>query len=373
MLVQSDVEVRFADDFSQKINARIRECGRGEDVSKVFESSLSEALTGEKDIPLISGKIMIVGLNGAGKTTTVAKLARMLSSEGLSVGIVAADLRRPGAIEQVKILADKAQVPVFTSPNPDIFQLLEESKEWIKDYQTVFFDTGGRQETETMLMKELSQMAMTIDPDVVLYICDGAGGQQVARSGRLFDQSIGIDGIVVTKLDGDAVGGAVLSLIGETGAPVVYCGVGEKIGDIEVFDPLKISKRIMGTGGLGELISKIENGDEWEIGADYEKNLDINEFLKTVKAVRKLGSIATLAKATGWVTECEGRHCDENLLFSKIEAIINSMTSEERSNPDLLSCQWRIQRIAGGAGVEIDDVLEFLGRFGSMRDVLQGA
>lgn len=365
--------MRFAEEFSQKINSRVRKCGLGEEVLKVFESSLSEAMTGEKPVPLISGKIMIVGLNGAGKTTTVVKLANMLSRDGLRVGIVAADLRRPGAVEQVRILADKSKVPVFTSATQSTLQLLEESKNWIGDYQTVFFDTGGRQETEGQLMEELSQMAMVIDPDVVLYVCDGAGGQQVAKSGRLFEQSIGIDGIVVTKLDGDAVGGAVLSLVHETGAPVVYCGVGEKVCDIEVFDPVKISKRIMGTGGLGELILKIEQDDDWNVGVDYRKNLDINEFLKAVRAIRSLGPIVPLAKATGWVVEDKNDHRDENLLFSKIEAIVNSMTREERSNPDLLFCQWRIQRIAGGAGVEADDVLEFLGRFGSMRDILQGA
>lgn len=371
LLIQADVSVEFAKSFSEEINEQISRATGREEISGIFSRSLAEALRGKKPQPILAGRILIVGLNGAGKTTTVAKMAKLLANDQGGVGLVAADLRRPGAVDQIKTLACQAKAPVFFKTGIPLPQLLEEGRRWGNDYHTVLFDTAGRQETEEELMKELFQTVATVEPDVILYICDGGGGQQLAKTGKIFAETIGVDGIVLTKLDGDSVGGAVLSLIHETGAPVVFSGVGEKIDDLEVFDPDKMSRRILGLGGLDELVKQIESDKHWD-SLDIPENghINLDDFLKTTRMIRKLGSLTKIARSTGCEFLGGGDGGDEDFHFSRIETIVNSMTLDERRNPELLLSSGRVERISQGAGVPIESVLEFLGRFRTMQDLL---
>lgn len=371
LLIQADVSVEFAKSFSEEIYQQISRATGREEISGIFSRSLAGALQGRKPQPVLAGRILIVGLNGAGKTTTVAKMAKLLTNDQGGVGLVAADLRRPGAVDQIKTLASQAKVPVFFKTGTPLLQLLEEGRKWGNDYHTVFFDTAGRQETEEELMKELFQTVATVGPDVILYICDGGGGQQLAKAGKIFAETIGVDGIVLTKLDGDSVGGAVLSLIHETGAPVVFSGVGERIDDLEVFDPDKMSRRILGLGGLDEIVKQIESDKHWDsLEIPENGHINLDDFLKTTRMIRKLGSLTKIAKSTGCEFFCGEDGVNEDFHFSRIEAIVNSMTLDERRNPELLLSEGRTERISQGAGVPLGSVLEFLGRFRTMQDLL---
>lgn len=372
ILVQADVSVNFAERFSEEVGQRMYQVANQAGISEIFEEGLKDALTGKKEQPVLAGRILVTGLNGAGKTTTTAKIAKFLSKMGEGVGVVAADTRRPGAVEQLKTLAEQAKVPFFFKREAPVLSLLKEGRKWGNNYHTVLFDTAGRQETEGDLMRELCQIAEVVEPDVVLYVCDGNGGQQLAKSGKIFADAIGIDGIILTKLDGDGVGGVVLGLVDSTGAPVVFSGVGEKIDDLEVFQPAKMSKRILGMGGLDDLIIKIQDDDHWDFCPSGGENINLDDFIKTTRMIRKLGPLTKVARATGWGAESLDESV-EQFHFSKIDAIFNSMTREERRNPELLECHQRIERISTGAGVGDETVLEFLGRFRSMRELLSGS
>lgn len=374
LLIQSDVPVSLAKELSEKIGQRIAQKERGADVSLIFAEELAGALKGSKPSPLLAGRVLVVGLNGAGKTTTTAKIAKLLSSQtGGGVAMVGADLRRPGAVEQLRVLGGQSKVPVFSKPEAPLRQLLVEARLWSRQYHTVLFDTAGRQETEGDLMQELEETVDRVAPDSVLYVFDGSGGQQLSKTGRIFSEALGIDGLVVTKLDGDAVGGATLGLVRETGAPIVYSGVGEKIEDIEVFDADKMSKRILGLGGLNELAEKIGKIEDADVPTLSNGDINLNDFIKTTRMIRKLGPMGKIARSAGLGGGGGGDDFFDDLHFARMEAMVNSMTDEERKFPELLSCFSRVERVAAGAGVDESSVLEFLGRFNSMRGILQGS
>jgi signal recognition particle subunit SRP54 len=372
LLIQSDVSVGFAKNFVERIKIDLLSADKNVDIGEIFARRLQTALTAKKEIPILSGRILIVGLNGAGKTTTVGKMAKRCSQDGGGgVGIVAADLTRPGAVEQVKILGETAGADVYAEPNTALRDLLKGGKEWSHSYHTVFFDIAGRQDTETRLMSEIAEIAQIIRPNLILYVCDGSGGQQLAKASAEFAGAVKIDGIVLTKIDGDCVGGGVLGLIHETSAPVLYLGTGEKIEDLEVFCPVKMSRRILGKGGFEELLSKIEGEKNELFGWDLKKTMDLNDFLESAKFMKRLGSVHQVARWAGFEQGEEFQSSFEDIRFSQIEALVNSMTPEERKSPELFSNTDRIQRVSQGAGIDSSTTLEFLGRFWRMREILR--
>lgn len=373
-LLEADVSVGVARRVAKNIVGKAVAGGKGdvrEFVGRIFLEELESTLEpcGAKR-PLLNGKIMVVGLNGAGKTTTSGKLARWVAREnpGTSVGLAACDLRRPGAVRQLEILAGKAGVEFFDPGDRTLEAAIDESKLWGDSLDTAIYDMAGRQDTEDGLIEELSNAKKALAPDAVLLVCDAAAGQQAGGTAETFSKAVGVDGVVVTKLDGDALGGAVLTIVESTGAPVLFCGTGEKLDDLSPFCPKRMAKRIMGHGDLAELVRTIENSEEEGAADGNLGEMGFDEFLSNLKMIRSLGPLDRIAALVPG-----GGHSafplDERR-FSHIEALVFSMTPEERKKPDLLTCSERQERVANGAGLDVGEVKEMLGRFNRMRELL---
>jgi signal recognition particle subunit SRP54 len=366
-LVGADVSVEDAKKFADRI---VQGLGRGssEVPEDVFCQALEESLGGNFDRPKIGRRVMVVGLNGAGKTTTSCKLAKRLRDKGIKACVAPCDLSRPGAVEQVFSICDKADIPVIPPDGATALEVITKARLVASDYDAVIFDIAGRQEAETGLISELRELWATTRPDTVLYVADGAGGQQMAMAGKIFSEAVPIDGIVLTKLDGDAFGGGSISLVQGTGAPVIFTGNGEKLENLEEFNPRRMAKRIMGQADLGALVESLEAAG-WE-DETIATSLSLEDFLWQMRAIRKVGSVERLAEMAGWKTE--GRAAQENETFSRMEAIVLSMSGEERARPEILHQSGRIERVSRGAGVQDADVKEFLGRFFHMKKLVEG-
>jgi signal recognition particle subunit SRP54 len=367
-LVGADVSVEVAKDFSAEVVKSLDLCLE-EPAEEVFCRILQVALGDGMNIPSIGKLVFVVGLNGAGKTTTACKLAKSLSDSGLSVSVAPCDLSRPGAVEQVFSTCDRIGVPVIRPEGSCASDVLKNALACAGSYDCVIFDLAGRQEAEEELVKELHQLWKIANPDTILYVADGAGGQQMAEAGRVFAETVPIDGIVLTKLDGDAVGGGAVSLVHTIGAPIILVGTGEKMEDLEPFSPSRMAKRIMGQPDLVALMDSLDEADWQEEG--NPDNMNLEDFLRQMRAIRKVGSISRLAEMAGWG---HSRHnCRQEEPFRKMEAIVFSMNREERSNPEILYQAGRMERVSYGAGVGEEDVKEFLGRFFYMKKLLAGS
>jgi len=340
-----------------------------------------EALMGPADTELeLSAKvskIMMIGLQGAGKTTTTAKLARRLIEEGKRPLLVAADIYRPAAVDQLKVLGERLEVPVFhladTAPPVICERALEYADEHERD--VILFDTAGRLAIDEELMNELKSIKDKTSPQNTLLVVDAMIGQDAVNTAKTFDEEIGIDGFILTKLDGDARGGAALSIKSVTGKPIKFLGMGEGLEELEEFRPDGLASRIMGFGDVVGLMKDFEKVvDEEQAEQDAKKMLsgqfDMWDFLNQIKMIKQMGSLSDLLEKMPFFGGGlpEGVNLDEKQL-GRVEAMINSMTKSERSNPDLITKeQGRADRIARGCGgVKTDEVLELVGRFQMMR------
>jgi signal recognition particle subunit SRP54 len=385
-LLEADVDFQVAKKFIARIREKalgeevLRSVTPGQQIVKIFHDELTTLLGGDA-APLNLEKparILIVGLNGAGKTTSAAKLANYLKKQGRAPLLIACDLQRPAAIEQLATLGRQVSVPVYT-PQPNeknVRAAAAASIAWAAEQNgnVQIFDTAGRQEIDTALIEEIKQLKEFLQPQEVLLVADAATGQQAVSVATHFNDALQITGIVLTKLDGDARGGAALSMREVTQRPIKFAGVGEKLDQFELFVPDRLAGRILGMGDIVGLVEKAAEAIDEEEAARLEKKLrtasfDFNDFLAQFKMMRKLGPLENILGMLPGMSNVPGLSVDEKRL-KRTEAIVLSMTNQERSRPDILNARRR-QRIARGSGSTVTQVNDLLQRFNQMRKMMK--
>jgi signal recognition particle subunit SRP54 len=394
-LLEADVDFQVAKKFVAQVKDKalgeevLRSITPGQQIVKIFHDELT-ALLGGDAAPLNLEKparILMVGLNGAGKTTSAAKLARLLKKQGHSPRLVAIDLQRPAAIEQLATLGRQIDVPVFT-PAPDEKDVLRAAGLAIDAGRSShdidaaagarlsvdIFDTAGRQEIDQPLVEELKRLRDFLRPQEILLVADAATGQQAVSVATHFNDALQITGIVLSKLDGDARGGAALSMREVTQRPIKFAGLGEKLDQFEIFVPDRLAGRILGMGDIVGLVEKAAEAVDEEEAARLERKLrtakfDFNDFLAQFKMMRKLGPLENIVGMLPGMSNVPGLSVDEKQL-RRVEAIVLSMTAQERSRPDILNARRR-QRIARGSGRTVTEVNDLLQRFNQMRKLMK--
>src|SRR5947207_3514931 len=375
-LLEADVDFQVAKSFVARVKEKalgeevLRSITPGQQIVKIFHEELT-ALLGGDAAPLNLKKparILLVGLNGAGKTTSAAKLARLLKKQGHSPRLVAMDLQRPAAIEQLATLGKQVDVPVF-APAPNEKDILRAAAAAVagrgniegstgpaaasdRGYNIDIFDTAGRQEIDQPLIEELKRLRDFLQPQEILLVADAATGQQAVSVATHFNDALQITGIVLTKLDGDARGGAALSMREVTQRPIKFAGVGESLDQFETFVPDRLAGRILGMGDVVGLVEKaaetIEIEDAERLARKQRSaSFDFNDFLAQFKMLRKMGPLENVLGMLPGMSNVQGLSIDEKQL-KRTEAIVLSMTSEERTRPQILNARRR-QRIARGS------------------------
>ena len=389
-LLEADVEFAVAKKFIAGVKEKalgdevLKSVTPGQQIVKIFHDELITVLGGDPSPINLNppARVMMVGLNGAGKTTTSGKLAKLLVKQGRRPVLYALDLYRPAAIEQLRTIGAQVGVPVFC-PEPgetDVLAAAKRALAWGKEQDATvhIFDTAGRQEIDEPLVEELKKLHALIEPGETLLVADSATGQQAVSVAEHFDGAVGITGLVLTKLDGDARGGAALSMRQVTGKPIKFGGIGEKLEDFEVFDPERMANRIL---GMGDVVGLVEKAAEAAGAMDEEGMLkmaerlkknqfDLQDFLDQLKMIQKLGPLEGLL---GMIPGMSKKMKDMPLDTSKLkytEAIILSMTPRERSRPELIKGSRR-QRIARGSGCSVMQVNQLLKQFAQMRKMMK--
>ncbi|HKR52967.1 MAG TPA: signal recognition particle protein [Chthoniobacterales bacterium] len=395
-LLEADVDFQVAKTFVARVKGKalgeevLRSITPGQQIVKIFHDELTTLLGGDA-APLNLEKparILMVGLNGAGKTTSAAKLALFLKKQGHSPRLVAMDLQRPAAIEQLATLGQQIEVPVFRPPSNER-DVMRAATAAVDDrhpdggaaasdrgYSIDIFDTAGRQEIDQPLIEELKRLRDLLQPQEILLVADAATGQQAVSVATHFNDALHITGIVLTKLDGDARGGAALSMREVTHRPIKFAGVGEKLDQFEVFVPDRLAGRILGMGDIVGLVEKAAAVVDEEEAERLERKLrtakfDFNDFLAQFKMMRKLGPLENILGMLPGMNNVPGLSVDDRQL-RRVEAIVLSMTLEERSRPDILNARRR-QRIARGSGRTVTEVNDLLQRFNQMRKLMKNA
>jgi len=387
-LLDADVHFQVAKDFI----ARVKEKSLGEDVMrsitpgqqiiKIFHDELVTLLGGDSE-PLNLDKparILVVGLNGAGKTTSSAKLARWLKTQGRTPNLIACDLLRPAAIDQLATLAGQINVNVFTPDRSekDVLNVARQSLKWAEEIggNVQIFDTAGRQEIDEPLVQELKRLKEFLNPQEVLLVCDAATGQQAVSVAEHFHEALGLTGIILTKLDGDARGGAALSLREVTKQPIKFAGVGEKLTEFEPFHPDRLAGRILGMGDVVSLVEKAAEAITEEDALRMQQKLasggfDLDDFLHQFKMIKRMGPLQNLLGMIPGMDKMKDSSIDEGQL-KRVEAIILSMTPAERARPEILNARRR-QRVARGSGTSVTEINNLLLRFGQMKKMMKKA
>lgn len=390
-LLEADVNFKVAKDFV----ARIKEKAVGEEVFgslnpaqtvvKIVNDELTELLGGTQSRITISPKpptiIMLVGLQGAGKTTTAGKLALYLRKQGKAPMLVAADVYRPAAIEQLKVVGRQIDIPVYsvdgsTDPVRIAREAVEQSSHMLKD--VVIVDTAGRLAIDEAMMNELVNIKGTVHPHEILLVVDAMIGQDAVTTAETFNEKLGLDGIILTKMDGDARGGAALSIKAVTGTPIKFTGTSEKMDGFEPFYPDRMSSRILDLGDFKSLIENMQGViDEEEAKAMAKKmaksNFTLDDFLAQMQQVRKLGPLQNMLGLLPGMGKIKDQLKDVDLdskEVRRIEAIITSMTPGERANPKVLNGSRR-KRIASGSGTKVQDVNRLIKQFEDARKMMK--
>jgi len=387
-LLEADVDFQVAKNFIARVKEKalgetvLRSVTPGQQIVKIFHDELSILLGGDAAALNLSEphRILIIGLNGSGKTTSAAKLGRLLKKQGQPPRLVALDLQRPAAIEQLATLGEQIDVPVF-KPDPQEKNVQRAAAAALRspDRQPAnidIFDTAGRQEVDNALIDELKQLKDFLQPQEILLVVDAATGQQAVSVATRFNDALRITGIILTKLDGDARGGAALSMRKVTHRPIKFAGTGEKLDQFETFVPERMAGRILGMGDVVGLVEKAAEAIEVEDAARLEKKLrsasfDFNDFLAQFKMMRRMGPLENILGMLPGMSNVQGLSIDEKQL-KRTEAIVLSMTSEERRRPDILNARRR-QRIARGSGSTVTEVNDLLRRFDTMRKMMKSA
>jgi len=386
-LLEADVNYKVVKDFIKHVTERavgeevIKSVAPGQQVIKIVHDELVK-LMGESDtsIPFKdSGQsiIMLAGLQGSGKTTTAGKLAKLILSKGKAPLLVAADIQRPAAIEQLKILGKQLEVHVYFEKALRPVKICKNAVNYAKEngYDLVILDTAGRLHIDNELMTELKEIKQQLCPDQVYFVCDAMTGQDAVNSAREFDTQLGLDGVILSKLDGDTRGGAALSIRAVTGKPIKFVGIGEKLDRLEEFHPDRMASRILGKGDVVSLVERAQQAIDIEEAQKLNKKLQtdtlsLEDFLTQLQQVKKMGPIKeVLGMLPGMGNKMNNFNVDENQL-KKVEAIIKSMTFKERINPEIINGSRR-QRVAKGSGTTIQDVNQLLKQFKSMKKFMK--
>ncbi|MGL6169413.1 MAG: signal recognition particle protein [Fusobacteriaceae bacterium] len=386
-LLEADVNYKVVKEFINKILEKsvgenvMTGINPGQQFIKVVNDELVELLGGTNSRLTKSPKnptiIMLAGLQGAGKTTFAAKLANYLKKQGEKPYLVAADVYRPAAIKQLQILGEKIDVPVYAEENSKnpveiCANSLKDSKAEGATY--IILDTAGRLHIDENLMNELREIKKVTRPQEIMLVVDAMIGQDAVNLAQSFNNAISIDGVVLTKLDGDTRGGSALSIKSVVGKPIKFIGTGERIEDIELFHPERLASRIL---GMGDIVSLVEKAQE-AINEDEAKSLeekirtqkfDLEDFRKQLVAIKKLGPLKNILKMLPGVGDI-GDMAPAEKEMKRVEAIIQSMTKEERKNPEILKAS-RKQRIAKGSGVEVSEVNKLLKQFEQMKAMMK--
>ncbi len=385
-LLEADVNYKVAKDFTKSVTERaigedvMESLTPGQMVIKIVNEELTR-LMGTSETRLASANhpptvVMMCGLQGSGKTTHSAKLALKLKNDGHRPMLVACDIYRPAAIKQLQVVGEQVGVPVFEMGTENPVKIAEEAIKYAKDHghDYVFLDTAGRLHIDEELMQELQNIRSTVHPHEILLVIDAMTGQDAVNVAKSFNETLGIDGVILTKLDGDTRGGAALSVRAVTGKPIKFVGTGEKLGDLEVFHPDRMASRILGMGDVLSFIERAEQTLDEKKAAELEKKLaknkfDLNDLLDQFDQIERMGSLKdTIKMIPGIGSKIRDEDIDEGA-FGRFRAIIYSMTKEERAHPDIINPS-RKRRIAAGCGMKVEDVNKLLAQFKQMKKMI---
>jgi len=386
ILLDADVNYKVAKEFIEKVSVKalgeevIASISPGQLITKIINDELVQLLGGAHTEIKISASgittIMVVGLQGSGKTTFCAKLAKRLTNNSRKCLLVAADVYRPAAIEQLKLLGEKINVPVFSIEEKNARNVAKQAIDYAKEQNlnTIILDTAGRLHIDNEMMSEVADIKNIVSPDETLFVVDSMTGQDAVNSAKAFDEIVNFDGIVLTKLDGDARGGAALSIRSVVGKPIKFVSNGEKTEEMEGFFPDRMASRILGKGDVVSLVEKAQKSFDESEAEELEEKLrknkfDFNDFLKQIKVIKKMGSLSSLlGMIPGLGNQLKNAELSDDALV-KVEAIINSMTRVERHSPKILNGNRR-KRIARGSGTSIQDVNRLIKQFSDMRKMM---
>lgn len=386
-LLEADVNYKVAKDFTAAVTERavgsqvMESLTPAQMVVKIVNEELTSLMGGQAARLASANRppcvVMMCGLQGSGKTTHSAKLAKMLKGQGHRPLLVACDVYRPAAIAQLQVVGEKAGVPVFEMGQGNPVAIAKKAVSHAKDHGNdyVILDTAGRLHIDETLMKELQEIKAAVSPGEILLVVDAMTGQDAVNVASSFNEALGIDGVVLTKLDGDTRGGAALSVRAVTGKPIKFAGIGEKLDDLEVFHPERMASRILGMGDVMSLIEKAQQQiDEKEAEALARKmqqdKFDFNDLLDQFRQIQKMGDIkGMLSMIPGVGKQLRDVDIDEKQ-FSRTEAIILSMTKAERAKPELINPS-RKRRIAAGCGMKVEDVNRLIKQYESMRQMMK--
>lgn len=386
-LLEADVNYKVVKEFIQHVTERavgeevIKSIAPGQQVIKIVHDELIKLMgVSDTSIPFRDGDqtlIMLVGLQGSGKTTTAGKLAKMILAKGRKPLLVAADVQRPAAVEQLKVLGQQLDIPVYFEANSQPVKICKNAVKHAKENSNdvVIFDTAGRLHIDDELMSELKEIKGKLEPHQIYFVCDSMTGQDAVNSAKEFNTQLGFDGVILTKLDGDTRGGAALSIKAVTGKPIKFVGIGEKLDRLEEFHPDRMASRILGMGDIVSLVEKAQQAINLEDAQKLSRKiqddtLGLDDFLTQLQQIKKMGPIKeVLGMIPGIGNKMDGMNIDEKQL-QRVEAVIRSMTTEERSNPDIINGSRR-QRVLNGSGTTIQDVNQLLKQFKSMKKLMK--
>ncbi len=387
-LLGADVNYKVA----KKLIEDIREKSLGEQVIKsvspaqmivkIVYDELTELMGGEQKPLNLSPKklpavIMVAGLQGSGKTTFCAKLALRLKKNGKQPLLVAADVYRPAAVDQLKALGQQVDVPVFAIEEQDAMKAALQGLEAARSNgnDVVIIDTAGRLQIDQVMMAEAEALKHALKPDELLFVVDSMMGQEAVNTAKAFNDRLDFDGVVLTKLDGDSRGGAALSIRQVVEKPIKFISIGEKVDDLDLFYPDRMAQRILGMGDIVSFVEKAQENLDLEKTLEMQKKLmknefDLNDFFDQLQQLKKMGSIQGLIEMVPGLNKMVPKQDLENLDFKPIEAMINSMTKQEKTTPDIINGSRR-QRIAKGSGTKVQEVNLLLKQFGEMKKMMR--
>ena len=386
-LLEADVNFKVVKEFINNIHDKalgqdvLKSLTPGQQVVKIVKDELIDLLGGTDSkiafTPNPPTIIMLVGLQGSGKTTTAGKLANLLRKQGKKPLLVACDVYRPAAIKQLQVVGAQLNIPVYANEGEkDVVKIARQAKEIAisKLNDVLIIDTAGRLQIDEVLMTELKNIKSNVKPHEILLVVDSMTGQEAVNIAQKFNEDLGIDGVVLTKLDGDTRGGAAISVKKVTGKPIKYIGTGEKLNEFEDFHPDRMASRILGMGDVLSLIEQAEDQFDKEEAERLQKKLaknkefDLDDYLSQLRQIKRMGSFSALLKKLPGMGKFADQVDDRELV--KIEAIISSMTKQERQNPKLLNASRR-QRIARGSGTEVQDINKFMKSFEMTQDMMK--
>ncbi len=386
-LLEADVNYKVAKEFTNNVTARavgadvMESLTPGQMVVKIVNEELTALMGGQAERLATTNHppciIMMCGLQGSGKTTHSAKLAKMLKSQGRRPLLVACDVYRPAAIKQLQVVGERVGVPVFEMGTENPVKIAEAAVKHARDHGNdyVILDTAGRLHIDEQLMQELQNIKKTVEPHEQLLVVDAMTGQDAVNVAKSFDDTLGITGVILTKLDGDTRGGAALSVRSVTGKPIKFAGTGEKMDDLEVFHPSRMASRILGMGDVMSLIEKVEAQADEKEAEELAKKLqeetfDLEDMLDQFRQIRKMGNLKEmLGMVPGLSKQVKDLEIDDRQIL-RVESIILSMTPAERHKPTLINPS-RKRRIAAGCGLKVEDVNRLLKQYDQTMQIMK--